>query len=258
MIDAVLKKVMNNLKTNLSTRFQEFQNFQKSADSAKKTLAENRSTWNSDDIEFFDSNYEKKSAAIEKILTHSNKNIYYKNVHVFVKKVKKMIIVFDVEQTRRNLFFCLKDTILMWHTVELSNITRRILIYEKNVNEWMTILITRFKFQTATATTQLFRKTYIMKNAWKRRKFRKYTQKIIRWIKSTEMKSIFNQLNVVYNDIEIKLRRNLHKLINIITIENFLQKLDACKNVWWNIIKTKRLNVMKKSNADQIQNSILW
>ena len=240
MINAILKKIINNLKTNLSTKFQKFQNFQKSADSAKKTVAKNRSTWNFDDIKFFDSNYEKKSAAIEKILTHSKKDIYYKNVHVFVEKIKEMIIIFDVEQIRRNLFFCLKDTIFMWHTIELLNITRRILIYEKNVNEWITALIIRFKFQTTTTTTQLLRKTYIMKNVRKRRKFQKYAQKIIRWIQSIEMKSVFNQLNIVYSDIEVKMRRNSHKLINTITIENFFQKFNACRNVWWNIIKKKQ------------------
>ena len=135
MIDVILKKIINNLKTNLSTKFQELQNLQKSIDSAKEAIAKNKSTWNFDDIEFFDLNYEKKSTAIEKILTHSDKNIYYKNVYVFVKKIKEIIIVLDVEQIRRNLFSCLKDTIFMWHTVELSNITRRILIYEENVNE---------------------------------------------------------------------------------------------------------------------------
>ena len=231
MINSVLKKIINNLKINLSAKFQEFQNFQKSIDSTKKAIAENRSIWNSNDIDFFDFNYEKKSAVIEEILTHSKKNIYYRNVHVFVKKIKKMIIVFDVEQIRRNLFSCLKDTTFMWHTTKLSNITRRILIYEKNVNEWITTLIIRFKFQTTTATTQFFRKTYIMKNVQKRRKFRKYAQKIIRWIKSTEMKSVFNQLNVIYSGIEIKLRRNFYKFINITTVKDFLQKFDACKNV---------------------------
>ena len=43
IIDSVLKKIINNLKTNLFAKFQKFQNFQKSADSAKKAIAKNKS-----------------------------------------------------------------------------------------------------------------------------------------------------------------------------------------------------------------------
>lgn len=89
---------------------------------------------------------------------------------------------------------CLRGTALMWHTAELSDMTRRILTYGEDVDEWIQTLITRFKFQASTATSQLLRKRYIMKNVRRSKKSREYVQKVIRLAKSTEMESVFNQL----------------------------------------------------------------
>ena len=78
MIDSVLKKIMNNLKTDLSADFSESTDSQKSSNSTKKAVVENKSIWNFNDINFFDFNYEKKLAAIEKILTHLKKTFIIK------------------------------------------------------------------------------------------------------------------------------------------------------------------------------------
>ena len=70
-----------------------------------------------------------------------------------------------------------------------------------------------------------------MKNVKKHRESRKYAQKIMKCVKSTKMKSIFNQLNIIYNDINVELRKDLRKLFNTITLNIFLQDFDACKNI---------------------------
>lgn len=116
-----------------------------------------------------------------------------------------MTIILETNIVRQNLFFCLRETVFMWHIAKLSNITRRIFIYEDDVDEWTQALIIRFKFQVSAVTFQFFRKKYIMNDAWKRRKSREYVQKIIWCVKFVEIKSAFNQLNVMYNDINVKL-----------------------------------------------------
>ena len=234
------------LESESPTGSAKFQNFQKSE---KNQLVEKKQ-WNSKNVKYFDSNFEKKWTAIEKTLTHSNKNIYYKNVHIFVKCIKKMTIVLETKQIRRNLFSCLCETILMWHIAELSNTTRRILIYEKKIDEWMTILIVRFKPQASTITTDLFREKYIMKNARRFWKFKKYAQKIIKSVKSAKLNSIFNQLNVMYNGIDVKLRRNLKRPLFTITLNDYFQKFDDFKNIWWNITKKKNWNLQFWKNQN--------
>jgi hypothetical protein len=69
--------------------------------------------WNSDDIDFFDSNFEGKSAFIEEAIAHAEKDIYYRDVHVFVKRVKEMIIVLNLEIVRKNLSSCLLEIALV-------------------------------------------------------------------------------------------------------------------------------------------------
>ena len=76
-----------------------------------------RGRWNSGDIGFFDPNYEGKSSATGQAVKHSGKDTYYRDVHVFIEKVKEMTIVLGPEQVRRNLATCLRGTALIWHTV---------------------------------------------------------------------------------------------------------------------------------------------
>lgn len=121
--------------------------------------------WNPGDIGFFDPNYEGKSAATAEALTHTEKDTYYKNVHVFVERVKEMAIILEANTVRRNLSFCLRGTVFMWHTAEFSDTTRRILTYGDGVDEWTRALVARFKPQASAATSQLLRERYIMDDA---------------------------------------------------------------------------------------------
>lgn len=143
-----------------------------------------------------------------------------------------MTIVFDANVIRRNFFLGFKEIVFMWHIAELSNTTRRIFIYEENVDEWIQILMTKFKFQSSTAILQLLRKKYTMNDVWQHRESKKYAQKIIRCVKSAEMNSVFNQLNMMYNEINVKFRRDLRKLTNITLLNEYFLEFDACKDIW--------------------------
>ena len=93
------------------------------------------------------------------------------------------------------------------------------------------MLTQQFKQQFISVISSLLKKTYTMKNARRNRKSKKYAQKIIHLTKSVEMNSMFDQLNIIYNEIETTLKRDLNKSSNTITINNFLQKLNECKKI---------------------------
>jgi hypothetical protein len=164
-------------------------------------------------------------------LIHADKNTYYRNVHVFVERIKKMIIVLEFEMIRKNLFFYLRDSVLMWHIVEFFDVSRRILFYEENVDEWVQALIARFKTQATTTTANLLKKRYTLTNAERNRESREYAQKVIRWVKFAKMFSSFNQLNIVYNEINAELRRDLKKSSKNTTINDYLQLLNDYKDI---------------------------
>jgi hypothetical protein len=233
---------------------QEFSESKESAESSDHaSQAEETSRWNSEDIEYFDSNYDEQSASIDTVVKQVEKNTYYKNVHMFIERVKEMITVLDVERIRQNLFIYLREIILIWHTAELSDDARQILTYEEEVEHWTKKLITRFKKLASIATVSLLRERYIMKNARRNRESRKYAQKIIRSTKSVELDSIFNQLNIIYNEVEMKLRRDLRRLDNTTIIDFFLQKMNECKNIWWSLVRDRR-SLLENFNREVYSN----
>lgn len=134
---------------------------------------------------------------------------------------------------------------MIWHTTKLRKNARLLFIYEKDVNHWIKKLTTRFKKLSSIITTSLLRKQYIMNNVKRSKKLRKYAQKVIRTAKSAKMNFIFNQLNIIYNDIDVKFRRDFRRLSNVIIIDVFLQKMNECKNIWWDLIKRNQKNFNK-------------
>jgi ribosomal protein L17 len=189
--------------------------------------------WNLADIDFFDSNFDEKFVFTNETITHAEKNTYYRDVHVFVERIKKMIIVLEFEMIKKNLSSCLRESALMWHIAKLFDVFRRILFYEENVNEWAQTFIARFKTQITIATANLLKERYILTNAERHRESREYAQKIIRWAKFAKLTSSFNQLNIVYNEIDSELRRDLKKSTKNTTIDDYLQLMNDCKNIWW-------------------------
>ena len=69
-----------------------------------------------------------------------------------------------------------------------------------------------------------------MNNARKIRKFMKYVSKIIRTTKMIVM-SIFAQINMIYNDLNLKFRRDMTKFSKFITSKKLLTKLKNNKKL---------------------------
>ena len=93
-----------------SSNLQKFIEFSKSTE--KILMIENKQ-FNSKDINYFDFNFENKLTVTEDVITYSEKKTYYKNIHVFVEKITKMTIIFDVEIVRWNPSSCLRKTVFM-------------------------------------------------------------------------------------------------------------------------------------------------
>lgn len=49
------------------------------------------------------------------------------------------------------------------------------------------------------------------------------------------MLSIFNQLNVIYNEINVRLRKNLARSINTMSLNEYFQIMNSLKDIWWNL-----------------------
>ena len=242
-VNAALDRFERRMSFMLSEHSESFEFFE----SSENSDVENDTTsskWNASEIELFDSNFDGKSVITKSAIEHSEKNTYYRNVHVFVERFRQMIIILESELMRRNLSFCLCEIALNWHTVELTNDNRRLLIYDNEIDEWVRKLIERFKESSSIVIITLLRERYIMKDARRNREPREYAQMILRAAKSVEMISIFNQLYAIYNELNVKFQRNLMKSIQDTIVNSFFNN--------WMIIRKSDEHL--KEDITQISN----
>ena len=206
-----------------------FAEFSKSAELSISAVSFENFRWNASEIDFFDSMYDDKFIKTNEIMKHAEKNTYFKNVHFFIERVSNIVTIHDQQLIRKNLFTCFRNTALQWYTSELSFEIKQFLRYDENINHWNKKLLKKFKKSINVFINVILKKRYIMKNARRNRKLREYAFKILRTIKFAKLKSISNQVAIIYNDLDIKFRRDLTKSINVITLKSFFREMNDFK-----------------------------
>ena len=190
-------------------------------------------------MKFFDSWYEDKNVIIDNFIEHVDKNIYFRDVHFYIEKIKNMSILKEVELIRHNLYNCMREHVLRWYTKMINNDQKRLIKLKNDVKKWKRLLFKRWKKSSFTTLIVIIKKKYTMKNARKHRKLFEFVEIIIRDVKSTMM-SVFSQIYLIYNELKLKFRRDLIKSTKNTTMNAFLQKLDDKKKIWWNIDNRSR------------------
>lgn len=94
---------------------------------------------------FFDPNYEGKTIATGKAMEHVGKDTIFRDVHLFMKRVKDIAATQEDELVRQNLSTCFKRTALFWYTSELIADQKRLLKMGHGIEEWAQKLMACFK-----------------------------------------------------------------------------------------------------------------
>ena len=76
----------------------------------------------------------------------------------------------------------------------------------------------------------VIRKRYIMNNVRQRREFNEYVQIIICAARSVEMFN-YNQIYLIYNDLNLEFRRDLHTSFDVTDMHSFLNELKKKKKI---------------------------
>ena len=231
-----------------------FAKFSKSAELSISAISFENLRWNASKTDFFDSMYDDKFIKTDEIMKHAEKNTYFKDVHFFIERVSDIVTIHDQQLIRKNLFTCLRSTALQWYTSELSFEVKQLLRYDENINHWNKKLLKRFKKSTDVFINVILKERYTMKNARRNRKFREYAFKILRTIKFAKLKSISNQVAIIYNDFDIKFRRDFTKSINVITLESFFKEMNDFKKIWWQLTYRHFRNYRNKDKNFQRRN----
>ena len=235
-----------------------FDSFDSSESSNQNDNTDSNIKWNFVDLDFFDFYYDDKSLVSEvNLIVNTDKNTYFRNVYLFIVRTKKMIFTRDEQLIRNNLWLNLKDIALKWWTNELFDVERRmikmIMIEQEELFEWINLLHDKFKQSINVVMNSLMQQRYTLRNVVAQRESREYAQKIIRLIKNADMINVLNQLNFIYNDIDVDVRVDtLRRLKNNITINEMLSDMNEFKHDWW----TKVAKLRSNSNINiNIQNS---
>ena len=81
---------------------------------------ENNKKRNAKNIGYFDFDYDGKKPVID-----AGKNVYYKNVYVFIQRFKNMKFIHDMKKFRTVLPQCYKKSVFIWHFTEISERNKR-------------------------------------------------------------------------------------------------------------------------------------
>ena len=126
-------------------------------------------------------------------IKNSNEKIIFRDVHVFVNRIKNFVVIHETKLIRNILYRYLQKNALTWHTTLLFVVEKRLLTINNNFDEWETTLVTKFKKFSIKIMNAFVTKRYTMKNVVNHRSFRNYVQTINRFDKLTKL-FLWNQL----------------------------------------------------------------
>ena len=202
-------------------------------DAAGPTVAGTR--WNPEDLGFLDPMYDGKSASTGPPIEHVGKETYFRDVHLFVERAKEIAIIKGGELTRNNIWMSLRGTALEWYTAELTEVEKRILKYGNGdtIEEWANLLTSQFKKPANIAIDAMLHERYTLKDAASQREPHEYAQKILRSAKDAGLTVVKNQLDMIYNGIDLELRRDIRRPDEQSTLSSYLADIDENKHEWW-------------------------
>jgi hypothetical protein len=154
-------------------------------------------------------------------MQHADKDIFFKDIHLFINRVKNITVIKSAKIVKSNLYTCLRDIAMIWYTVELFEEVKELVKTKNNLDVWKRYLIKRFRNKSNVTMIIIIR----------RRKSREYAEVIMRIARSIEFESKTHQIIMIYNDLDLKFQRNIFMSILITQIQNFLQHLNDKNNI---------------------------
>ena len=153
----------------------------------------NDDRFNSKKINFFNFFLNNKFVFIDSSMKHINDDTMFRDVYLFITRVKNFVVVHETKMIRKNLFRCLQNDVINWYFFRLSFVEKRIFIFNEKLNEWKLTLIKKYRKNAIKVIKKMIFNDYFEENARNQRESREYAQQIVRVDKSIRL-SIYNQL----------------------------------------------------------------
>ncbi len=216
---------MQQFISSLTSTTQSTSSYSQSAEYIKK--------WTVDEIEFFDSNIDDDESIV-----NVSRHVFYKNIYVFVDRLKDMIVIREDDKLRIVLSQCFRGAALIWHFIELYDM-KKDLLRQINLASWYQIMINRFKKRTSLVLFALQNFKYDLIDAKFEKDLRLFAQQIFRSIKTVNMNSIHNQLTIAWNNLDWRFRANIFESTITTFIRKFLNQLNFMSDIWQEMIRSQ-------------------
>ena len=125
-------------------------------------------------------------------MKYTSKDTYFRNVTIFIDRIRDVARVKGAELLRNNLQICLRGDTLKWYTCQLTEPEKRLLSYGNDIDEWSSALLERFGPTKASSIATIVKERYTLNNAIRRREPREYAMVIIRATKVAKLSDIYN------------------------------------------------------------------
>ena len=65
--------------------------------------------------------YNEKFVIIDNFIEYVDKNIYFRDVYLFIEQIKNIITIKKIDIVRNNFYICLRDNVLIWYIDVLND-----------------------------------------------------------------------------------------------------------------------------------------
>ena len=190
-----------------------------------------------ENMNYFDSETQtkkKKKKNFWAFVINVSKHVYYINVYIFVDKLKNLTKSHDMNSMINVIIACLRDHALIWH-FEILNEWQKNKLRINDLKLWYITLIDKFKIKTIEILNLLIVNRYDLSFV-RNIKSRVWIMQMRCFARVVAFNSIFNQLIIMWNQLNVQLRRDISMLDLNIIITFFLNQLNEKISIWEKMI----------------------
>ena len=192
-------------------------------------------------------------------MIRDGKDLWIRNVHFFVERVKNLIAIKNAAVVRQNLNTCLRGYALIWYTFQLISLEKKTLRTMKSAADdkerWIAQLKKKFRFIHSNALNNLFKKKYRVSNVRNHRELVEYMLNIMSHSKNADFHDVFNQLIFAYKNIDVELKQVLKISTSNTIVKKFMNQLKKKKVIWWKLYGDWFQHIDSNSNNTPQQSS---
>ena len=204
-----------------------------SGDSLPKALTER---WNQAGLGYFNPDLDRAHGEGE--IVSVGKDVYYRNVVLFVQCLQSLVTFRGVAFVKANIGTLLQGSALKWYISEPSDLDRDALNNDPSVKSWVNTLSHHFKIPTSIALGFFMDETYSFDDVRARWPPAQYVHTIIRHGIGCNIVDVANQLSFAYWGLVPELQIFVSPPTKSTKAADFICTLEKKQEVWYEMMTT--------------------